>query len=190
MRDGTRGTRDARRESLHLSFALATALTLSPAQADAQGDPIIRRSQHGTVTQAIASNEVSIAYNRPVARGRTLFGGLIPWGRVWHPGADSATTISFSRAVEVNGRALPAGIYSLWTIPRPNTWTVIFSNAARVFHIPYPGEARDVLRLEVTPQTGSHMETLSLYFPVVDGDSATLVLHWGTTIVPLRLKGR
>ncbi|MBI4419515.1 MAG: DUF2911 domain-containing protein [Gemmatimonadetes bacterium] len=156
----------------------------------AQATPAIRRSQHGTVSQLIAATEVSVAYNRPVARGRTLFGGLVPWNRIWHPGADSATTISFSRGVEINGQPVPAGTYSLWTIPRPERWTLILSTAARVFHIPYPGEARDALRLEVTPEKGSHMETLSFYFPLVDADSATLVLHWGTTIVPLGLRAR
>ncbi len=146
-------------------------------------------SQHGTVSQRVGLTDIAIAYNRPVARGRALFGerSLVPWGRVWHPGADSATTISFSRDVSIEGQDLAAGRYTLWTIPTPDRWTVIFSRALGVFHIPYPGEARDALRVTVAPEQGAHMEVLAFYFPVVGPDSAVLRLQWGTTIVPIRI---
>ncbi|PYO37014.1 MAG: hypothetical protein DMD37_07235 [Gemmatimonadetes bacterium] len=145
------------------------------------------RSQHGSVSQRVGLTDIAIAYNRPVARGRALFGSLVPWGRVWHPGADSATTISVSRDVQIEGHDLPAGRYTLWTIPTPDRWTVIFSHAVDVFHIPYPGEAQDALRVTVAPEQGGPMEVLAFYFPVVGPDSAVLRLHWGTTIVPIRI---
>src|SRR5574341_95558 len=97
----------------------------APAATAQDGIPF---SQHGTVTQRVGYTNIAISYNRPVARGRTLFGGVVRWGRVWNPGADSATTIAFSRDVAVEGRALPAGRYSLWVIPDSSApWTVIFS---------------------------------------------------------------
>lgn len=147
-------------------------------------------SQHGAVSQRVGLTDISIEYNRPVARGRKLFGegGVVPWGRIWHPGADSATTITFSRDVRVEGHPLAAGAYTLWTIPRPDRWTIIFSRAVHVFHIPYPGAAHDALRVEVTPETGAHMETLAYYFPVVGPDSAVLRLHWGAMVVPVRIR--
>ena len=152
----------------------------------------VPRSQHGSVTQRVGTTEITISYNRPVARGRELFGGgtLVRWGRLWHPGADSATTISFSRDVTIDGQALAAGRYTLWTIPNepPKPWTVIFNRGVGVWHTNYPGEAQDALRVEVTPETGAHMETLVYYFPMVDADSAVLRLHWGTTIVPMRIR--
>src|SRR5574341_1146888 len=77
----------------------------------------IRPSQHGTLTQRVGYTDIAIAYNRPVARGRTLFGEVVSWGRIWTPGADSATMIDFNRDVEVEGHALTAGSYSLWMIP-------------------------------------------------------------------------
>jgi len=144
-------------------------------------------SQHGSVSQRVGLTDIRIEYNRPVARGRRLFGKLVPWGRVWHPGADSATTITFSNAISVEGQPLPAGSYTLWTIPDTTQWTVIFSHALHVFHLPYPGEALDALRVKVTPRAGDHMEVLAFYFPVVGPDSATLNLHWGTTVVPIRI---
>jgi hypothetical protein len=147
------------------------------------------RSQHGTVTQRIAATEVTISYNRPVARGRELFGTVVHWGRRWHPGADSATTISFSKNVTIDGHALAAGRYTLWTIPEapPKPWTVIFNRGVDVWHTQYPGDSLDALRLTVTAETGAHMETLAYYFPIVDADSALLRLHWGTVVVPMRI---
>jgi hypothetical protein len=144
-------------------------------------------SQRGVVTQMVGGTEIEIRYSRPVARGRELFGKLVPWGKVWCPGADTATTVSFTRPVRVSGKPLEAGTYSLWAIPEPDTWTVIFSRAQPVFHIPYP-EGRDALRIRVPVRQGPHMETLAFYFPVVDGKDATLSLHWGTTIVSLDIR--
>ena len=148
------------------------------------------RSQHGTVTQRVGSTDIAISYNRPVARGRELFGTLVRWGRIWHPGADSATTISFSKAATIDGHPLAAGRYSLWTIPEepPNPWTVIFNRGVGGWHTNYPGESQDALRISVTPETGPHMETLTYYFPMVDADSALLRLHWGTVVLPLKIK--
>jgi len=147
------------------------------------------RSQHGSVSQHIQGTEVTISYNRPVARGRALFGSLVAWNRIWHPGADSATTISFSKDVTIDGQPLKAGRYSLWTIPEESKpWTVIFNRGVGGWHTNYPGESQDALRLTVSPDSGGYLETLTYYFPLVDGDSAVLRLQWGTTIVPLKIK--
>jgi len=145
-------------------------------------------SQHGSVSQRMGLTDIHIEYNRPVARGRQLFGHLVPWGEIWHPGADSATTITFSRDVLIEGKPLAAGSYTLWTIPDSTRWTVIFSRALHVFHKPHPSPDLDVLRVGVTPERGDHMEVLAYYFPVVGPDSATLRLHWGTTIVPIKIR--
>ena len=177
-------------KSVAISF---TAALLLASAVSAQHDEIIPldrviKSQRGTVTQRIANTDLSIDYGRPVARGREIYGNLVPYGRIWHPGANDATSMTISRDVEVNGRMLPKGSYSLWTIPRADSWTFIFSTVANTFHTNYPGEQRDALRLEVKPETGAPMETLTYYFPVVDGKDATLRFHWGTVIVPLSVK--
>ena len=152
----------------------------------AQGYPA---SQRATMSQDIALTTVKISYGRPVARGRALFGQLVPWDSVWHPGADSATLVSFNHDVVVEGHAVKAGEYSLWLLPRASKpWTVILSRAAHTFHKPYPGESEDALRFDVTPVTLSHMESMAIEFPVVLRDEATLQIHWGTVGVPIRLK--
>jgi DUF2911 family protein len=149
----------------------------------------VPRSQHGSVTQRVATTEISVSYNRPVARGRELFGVLVRWGRRWHPGADSATTISFSKDVTIDGHALKAGSYTLWTIPEESKpWTMIFNRGTGVWHTNYPGDSLDALKVEIKPETGAHMESLAYYFPMVDADSAVLRLHWGTVIVPMMIR--
>jgi hypothetical protein len=145
-----------------------------------------RASQHGSVSQQIADTTVTIEYDRPVAHGRPLFGSLVPWGRVWTPGANYATTITVSTKVKVNGEELPAGTFSLWAEPQPDRWTMIFNSVHPVFHTSYPA-GNDVLRVPATPRTREHFETLTYYFPMVDAHHAELVMHWGTVEVPLQL---
>jgi len=150
----------------------------------------IPASQHGSVTQRVGLTDIAVSYNRPVARGRRLFGELVRWGHIWHPGADSATTITFSRGVTIAGHDIAPGRYTLWTIPEepPKPWTVILSTGVDVWHTQYPGEALDALRITVAPEQGAHMEVLAYYFPIVAPDSTLLRLHWGTTIVPITIR--
>jgi Protein of unknown function (DUF2911) len=162
------------------------ALVLAPlAGVRAQAVPF---SQRASVTQRLGNTEVTIAYGRPNARGRKLFGGVVPWGEVWCPGADQATAISLSNDLLVGGQRLAAGNYSVWAIPDTAEWTLIFSRAANVFHIPYPGASQDALRIKVKPQTGAFMESLAFYFPSANADRALLNLQWGETIVEVPIE--
>jgi hypothetical protein len=167
------------------TMAFAAALAV-PASSSAQGYP---PSQRGSVTQHVALTTIAVTYGRPVARGRALFGQLVPWDSVWHPGADSATRISFDHDVILDEHEVRAGEYSLWLIPRDGRpWTFILSRAARVFHKPYPGQSADVLRFDVMPETLSYMESLAIYFPSVVKDEAVLRTHWGETGVPIHIR--
>ena len=166
----------------------------APAGADAAAAdlPIIplddvKASQSGSVWQQVANTEITVTYDRPVARGRELFGGIVPFGEIWNPGANDATAIAFSRDVTINGNALPAGKYSLWAVPDPNRWTIVFSRAADVYHTPYPGEEHDAIRFMATPSFGAHMETLAFYFAEVEKKDAELRLHWGETYIPFNI---
>jgi Protein of unknown function (DUF2911) len=173
--------------SSRVVFALACALIAGATDSSsAQGYPF---SQRGTVTQDVGFTTITIAYGRPVARGRALFGQLVPWDSIWHPGADSATRISFNHDIVVEGRPLKAGEYSLWLVPHARgPWTVIFSRAAHTFHKPYPGASEDALRVDVVPEAPSHVETLTIDFPLVLRDDAVLRIHWGEVGVPVRIK--
>src|SRR5215210_5897194 len=98
---------------------LATAPTIACAQ--------IRASEHFTLTQRVSSTTITLEGDRPVARGRTLFGdgAVVKWGEVWTPGANWATTIEVDRNVRVGAASLPKGRYSVWLIPQaaPSPWT-------------------------------------------------------------------
>ena len=163
----------------------ASLLTLSlPVACEAQP---IRKSQLATVSQMIGTARIEIIYRRPVARGRELFGALVPYGKLWSPSADSATIFSTTKDLQVAGSRLPAGHYSLWAIPDKEMWTVVFSSATPAFHLRY-SEGKDVLRIRVRSHAGDQMESLAYYFPMVDGDSAVLAMHWGKTVVPMTIK--
>lgn len=143
-----------------------------------------RKSQPASVTQIIGVTRLEIRYNRPSARERALFGGIVPYGQVWDPGADEATTFATSGPVTLGGQPLPEGTYSVWAIPDSSEWTVILSKASHVFHIPYP-EGRDALRFRVKPAVGPYVETLLFSFPQADATHALLVLQWGTTTIEI-----
>ncbi len=168
-------------------LTLVAALVAAPISA-ACGQRV-PSSQRGATIQTVGGTELTIRYSRPVARGRRLFGDVVEWGRIWCPGADSATAITPSTPIRLEGQGVPAGAYSIWAIPdSAGPWTIILSRQHAVWHRPYPGEEHDQLRLQVAPTQGAHMETLAYYFPVVVQLTATLHLHWGTTIVPLRIE--
>lgn len=167
-------------------FAAIAVAFLAAGSVAAQAAP---KSQLGTVSQLIAGTRVELIYRRPVARGRELFGTLVPWGRIWSPSSDSATRITLSTAMEVNGSELPAGTYGIWAIPDSVAWTMIFTRNAVAFHTRFPA-GNDALRVKVTPSHGDHVETLQWEFPMVDADSAIVQLRWGKVVVPLRLKSK
>jgi hypothetical protein len=171
---------------MRLTTMLSLVLIVAPACSNAQA---IRKSQLATVSQMVGDARIEIVYRRPVARGRELFGSLVPFGRVWSPSADSAAVFTTTRELEIAGGKLPAGRYSLWAIPDRDTWTLIFNSVSQVFHLGYP-EGKDVLRVHGKPRVGDYMETLAFYFPMVDEDSAVLNLHWGKTVVPFAIKAK
>lgn len=149
-----------------------------------------KKSQLATVTQDVGPAKIEIIYRRPVARGRELFGKLVPYGRIWTPSADSAALFTTSVDLDVNGSKLSAGRYAVWMIPDSTNWTVVFSKAQPVFHLRLPDTKDQVLRLTTKSHEADHMETLGFYFPMVDADSAVLNMHWGKTVVPVRIKAR
>lgn len=174
-----------RRTGRALAVLLATVWTL--AGCDGLPDGSDRKSQPAIVRQRMGATEIAVRFNRPSARGRELFGGIVPYDSVWNPGADEATQIKVSRDVLVEGQRLQAGEYSLWAIPRSDAWTMIFSRADDVPHTPYP-EGKDALRFQVRPRPGPYVETLGFSFPVATTDSAELHLQWGATVIPIRVR--
>ena len=147
-------------------------------------------SQHGSVAQTVNTTVITVHYDRPSARGRTLFGeeGIVVYDALWTPGANRATILELSRPVRIAGHEVPAGKYGLWTIPQESAWTLILNSNWDTSHSIYPGDATDVVRTTLQPERGGPMETLAFYFPIVGPYSATLRLHWGDLILPIPIE--
>src|ERR1700755_825367 len=136
--------------------AVAALFALTACASAQQATP---KSQLGVVTQWVAGTKIEITYRRPVARGRALFGALVPYGKVWTPSADTAARIEVSGPIEINGAKLPAGIYSMWATPDSDSWTMSFNSSAVRFHLALPTSG-EVLKVRAKPTTGEHVETL------------------------------
>jgi len=137
-----------------------------------------RASQKGSVMQTVGLTDVTITYSRPGVKGRTIWGDLVPYDKVWRTGANEATTIVFSKDVTINGKALPAGTYSLHTIPGKTAWTIIFNKKADQWGSYEYDATQDALRVEVKPAAGPNVEWMTFSFPDVKTDSAQVELAW------------
>jgi hypothetical protein len=167
------------------AYLLACLLALPAA---AQELPRPRPSQHGTVSQEVARTTVTVTYDRPVARGRELYGGILDWDVVATPGANRATWIEFSTPVMFAGTRVAAGRYGLWHITHEaEPWEVILVRDWDTHHSFFPSES-EAVRVRIPVETGAHMETLAFYFPVVGDYETVLRLHWGTTILPIPIE--
>jgi hypothetical protein len=147
----------------------------------------IRASERGTVSQTIDGTTVTVDYSRPSARGRVLFGGLVPFGGVWTPGANWATTLESNRDLRLNGVEVPSGKYSVWMIPREGDWTLTLNGNPELFHFQKPDSAEGRIHVAVRPEERPHTEMLTWSFPRVSGDAAVLELRWGTSAVSVRV---
>ncbi len=146
-----------------------------------------RASQHGIVVQEVNTTRITVEYDRPVLRGRSVFGDILDYDVVWTPGANRATWIDVSEAVEIEGASLEAGRYGIWTIPQEDSaWEVIFVREWDAHHSFFPVES-EAARVRVMPESGDHMEVLAFYFPVVGPYETTLRFHWGNVVLPLRI---
>ncbi|MEM7050389.1 MAG: DUF2911 domain-containing protein [Acidobacteriota bacterium] len=166
------------RKTLKAVCALAVLLLLAvPALAE-RGDDTNRKSKNGAVSGTIDGVSVAVSYGRPQVKGREIFGALVPFGKLWRTGADEATTVTFGGDAKVEGQAIPAGTYSLFTIPGADSWTLIFNKKAEQWGGYDYAESEDALRVEVKPGKGDAVETME--FVIEDG---AVVLRWDTTAV-------
>jgi len=145
-------------------------------------------SQHATVTQRVGLTDVEVDYSRPNVRGRQIFGGLVPYGKVWRTGANAATKIKFSEAVKIGGKDVPAGEYALFTIPTETEWTIILSRNAKLWGAYDYKADTDARRVTVKPAAiDSPVESFTIAFDDLKDDGATIVLKWDKTRVPVEL---
>jgi len=146
-----------------------------------------RDSQHSIVTQRIGVTDITINYHRPLVKGRTIWGKVVPYGEVWRAGANENTTIKFTDAVSIEGKPLDKGIYGVHMIPGENEWTVIFSKVHSAWGSFTYKEAEDALRVTVKPQASDMHEALTYDFDDVKKDSAVATMRWEKLAVAFKV---
>lgn len=145
-------------------------------------------SQHAAIKQRVGLTDVEIDYSRPNKRGREIFGGLVAYGKVWRTGANAATRIKFSDAVELEDKEIPAGEYAFYTIPNENEWTIVLSRNTKLWGAYEYKPDADAVRLTVKPTAlPVPVETFTIGFGDLKDDGATLFLEWDKTRVPIAL---
>jgi DUF2911 family protein len=199
-----------KRSSVSL-FAVLFILSVA-ASAFAQVD-LPRPSQKASVMQRIGVTDVTITYSRPGVKGRKIWGdplpgqtakgeatldnqnerpegaAIVPWGHVWRTGANEATMFVVTDDVLINGQKLPAGNYSLHTIPTKDEWTIVFNGTANQWGSFDYDPAKDTLRVKAKPQwVNDSQEWLEYTFDPVTEDSAQVNIRWEKISVPFTVK--
>ena len=146
-------------------------------------------SPTATFSQKVGLTEVTITYSRPSAKGRKIFGDLVPFGKLWRTGANMATKISFEDDVKIGGKDLKAGTYAIFSIPNEDEWTVIFNKNYNQGGTGNYKESEDAVRVNVKPKKiADTIETFMINLENVKPNSALIELAWENTIVHVPLE--
>jgi hypothetical protein len=148
----------------------AFSLIIVPMFAFAQAS---RPSPPDKVSKNVGNTIITIDYSQPSVRGRTIWGELVPYGKVWRTGANAATIFEVSNDVKIEGKSLKAGKYSLFTIPEKNEWTIIFNEQTGQHGTQYNPE-KDVLRVKVKPGKAPQM-TEVMTFKIADNGVTSIL---------------
>lgn len=176
------------------ALLLGSILSVPGVQADDRpnGQPVgtiaqdqAKPSPAATATGKAGKANVTVKYSSPAVKGRTIWGSLVPYDKVWRAGANEATAVTFDQPVTVEGKALPAGTYALFVVPmEKQDWTVVFNKTANQWGAFKYDEKQDALRVMAKPrQAGSLSERLTYTV-----ESPGLVLRWENVELPISIK--
>ncbi|UFH34579.1 DUF2911 domain-containing protein [Flavobacterium acetivorans] len=142
------------------------------------------------INQAVGLTDIEIVYSRPSARGRAVFGNLVPFGKLWRTGANENSTISFSDDVIIDGKTLKKGKYALYTVPNIQSWEIIFYKTTDNWGTPQEfNEANVALRTTVKEEALSKpMETFTIGLSRLDTDFAYLEIYWENSYAALKFE--
>ena len=159
------------------------AIAVCSVLACAQQDKSKRPSPPGSAECQFADGKtVHIDYSRPSVKGRKVFGELVPYGQEWRTGANEATTIVPNTSVDVGGAKVPAGSYTLFTVPSQKQWTLIISKKTGEWGTPYPGKGEDLARVPMrSEELSSPVEQFTISFERTSPEACTLRMDWEAT---------
>jgi hypothetical protein len=159
----------------------AAAAPAQPAAQGPQGQRPPPASPRDTAEMRIANDRIYVDYGRPYMRGRTIMGGLVPYGQVWRTGANAATTFVTPRDVRIGGTAVPAGTYTLYTLPGENAWQLIINRQTGQWGTQYD-QAQDLARIPMrVERTPSPVEQFTIALEPGGGAVTNLVMTWENT---------
>jgi len=152
------------------------------ARGSAQADKAARPSPAAKATCTLADGKtITVDYSSPRAKGRKIYGGLVPYGEVWRTGANEATTFVTTSDLMVGGAHVPAGSYTIFTIPNKDKWTLVISKKTGEWGTDYPGPGNDLARIEMKASAlPSAAENFTIAFDKSAG-GCTLRMDWETT---------
>ena len=175
-------------KSLHFPFIvvaiLLTLYSFSTAQAQLK---VPAASPLQTTKQNFALGDITLEYSRPAVKGRTIFGDLVPYDKVWRTGANGTSKITFSSDVKLGGKEVKAGSYGLFTIPGKTSWEVMLSKDLDLgANVGDYKKENEVVRIQVKPTTlANKVETFTINIADILPNSAVLELMWDKTRVPV-----
>jgi hypothetical protein len=147
-----------------------------------------RPSPDATISQYVGITKITVDYSSPGVKGRTIWGELVPYGKIWRTGANEVTSITFSTPVKVNGNELLAGTYGIHTIPGENEWEIIFSNDTKVDDPMTYDMNKDALRIKVKPESNPFTERMAFTITDMTDNSANVNLIWEKLKVPFKVE--
>lgn len=165
-----------------LLFAVLLAPSLVAAIQLPQVSPSVR------VEHAVGVSKVELTFHRPAVKGRTVWGDLVPYGKVWRLGANNATTLTLSHPAKVNGHDVPAGQYALFAIPTAESWTLILNKKAQQWGAYFYDQKEDQLRFEVKPQAGEHAEWFDIDIVPASDRLLHATVKWEKLRVPFTIE--
>ena len=177
--------------NLKILFSVAVVIFLfSGTDNFSQKKEEVRISPKAAVMQTVGFTNVTIDYSRPGVKGRTIWGGLVPYNVVWRAGANEATKITFTSDVKINGKKLKAGSYGFFTIPTTKNWTIIFNKVADQWGAFEYNDVEDALRVEVTPEKENNcwQEWLAYSITKTSDNTAVVRLEWEKLKVPFTIE--
>jgi hypothetical protein len=162
---------------------LLVFVTLSPAQN--KEDKSKRPSPPGTAEVSLKGKTITIDYSRPSMRGRKIMGELVPYDKVWRTGANEATTLTTPVDLNIGGTKVPAGKYTLWTLPSAGTWKLIINKQTGQWGTNYD-EKQDFARIDMQKsELSAPVEQFTISFDKKGEDTADLVMKWEKTSVSI-----
>lgn len=158
-------------QSIFLSLVCITLVGLSTSF----GQGMKKRASPAASTEGVINGKsITINYSRPSVKGRKIWGGLVPFNKVWRTGANEATTFEISKDVKIQGKKLPKGKYALFTIPGEKEWTIIFNSNAKQWGAYKYNQSKDVLRVTAKAKmTNKNQEQMAF---TIKGNAVKL--HW------------